>query len=433
MAEVARTASEAGRAALRTLEIDERTRPALYSGRPGAGMTWSAVPAGPDELGDHVGLKLPPGAIAQVQGSGTTRIVRTIKTTGGADEPTVVQDGFIMIQHVTTGLPLEPIYLDCREEASEGDEQKTGPCEAEIRTEAKMEGDRFLISIKDVRAEVDSTQGLFLTVPRYPAETTIQADALELHEGGMVPQGQLAEDLYEEVRFPIPAGDYRGLFQSIRDRSLFLFLGVFVVGTVALGGPGLPLHAADPAARRRASAGCPTATSTSRSTVRGSDEIGPPGPGLQRDDPQAARQPRALAGAGPPREALGAGPAGRRRGPRRAQPAALDRPDAAAPARDLPPRGRRAGRGVRPLAGDHPRRDPAARPAGGQLPALRPQRAPRARAGRPAASCCARPRAWCEKEAEWRRIEVELEIDDDGAAGRWPTPRRSARRSSTWC
>ena len=236
MVEVARTASEAGRAALRTLEVVEAPNPALYTDLTADRMTWTAVAGDVEELGDHTGVKLPPGVVAGLSGAGTTRIVRRITTTDSAGATTSLEDGFIMIQHVSADLPLEQIYLDCLDEASEGDGGEASPCETKIRTEARLDGDRFLISIEGVHAEVDSAEGLVLKVPRYAAENTFQASAVELDDGDTAAPGPLAEDAFEEVRFPLPVGDYSGLFQSIRDRSMFVMLGVFVVGTVLSAG-----------------------------------------------------------------------------------------------------------------------------------------------------------------------------------------------------
>jgi len=235
MAEVARTASEAGRAALRTLEVDEGTSPAFDADPQAASMTWHAVPVDAEDPLQVVDLKLPAGLIAQLPPSGTTRIVRKVTTKPGEGAPTLVEDGIIMIQQVTAGSPLESFYLDCQANGNASEEQEQGPCSAEIHTEAKVEGNRFYISIEGVRAEVDSAEGLVLKVPRFTAETTVRADAVEAHAGDPAAASP-ARERYEEVRFPIPAGDYRELFQGIRDRSLFVFLGVFAVGTALSAG-----------------------------------------------------------------------------------------------------------------------------------------------------------------------------------------------------
>jgi signal transduction histidine kinase len=88
-------------------------------------------------------------------------------------------------------------------------------CESSHTAPDSAAGEQFEIRVDDVDAEPDPVSGLVLRVPRLSA-------------GGGARQ--------EEVRLPIPLGQFDGLFASVRKRSLAIFLGVFAVGTVLSAG-----------------------------------------------------------------------------------------------------------------------------------------------------------------------------------------------------
>jgi two-component system NtrC family sensor kinase len=248
MAEVARTASEAGKAALSTLEARHfaGSHDPIVAGGPGA--VWYAVEQG--SAGGDVGLVEVEGhtEVHHVEGSAdSVRVVRTV-TASGRDLAGLELDegaGMIMIQQYSAGVSADRMVLDCipDEEAAAGSAAAAGvevaggeprpPCTAIVGNEAN----RFVISIEGVRAEGDPAHGMVLTVPRFSPDAAVAVDeTVEFVSGEQKKVAGAGAPSFEELRLPIDAGDYGQLFKSIRDRSLMLFLGVLAVGTVLSAG-----------------------------------------------------------------------------------------------------------------------------------------------------------------------------------------------------
>ena len=100
----------------------------------------------------------------------------------------------------------------------------------------------MFINVEAVRAESDPLGGLVLMIPRF-----VQADGQPV--AGEAPAGATADVLFhfepfsgnvdrnvvfargDEIQLPI-GGNYQELFSKLRNRSLFLFMGVFLVGMV---------------------------------------------------------------------------------------------------------------------------------------------------------------------------------------------------------
>jgi len=72
----------------------------------------------------------------------------------------------------------------------------------------------IVIRVEDVRAEVDPAHGTLLRIPTIGES---EQDRMEWTE---------------EIVLPIPTGEFHGLFAAFRTRTLILFLGVLLVGTV---------------------------------------------------------------------------------------------------------------------------------------------------------------------------------------------------------
>jgi len=231
MAEVARTASEVGRATLRTFEL-------ALDGENGAphGFSWRSNvkvrhnPADLDPPGASDVLVMPPH---------TVDVRHTILT--GPD-----------------GKPVGAAVL-CSS-AGEGPEQFD--C-VRARGEAIVGiADRLLVDIDEVQAESDPADGLVLKIKTFRPEAAagmpqvgvagLPKTALaggpeiattgvpETAVGGAPPPPGAVETMvftrHEDIRLPIPVKEYESLFQSVRERSLWLFLGVFAVGTVLSAG-----------------------------------------------------------------------------------------------------------------------------------------------------------------------------------------------------
>ncbi len=104
------------------------------------------------------------------------------------------------------------------------------------------DGNPFFIDLEEIRAESDPSQNrVVLTIPRLtPADgpegfvahgsheqVEVLVRAFENEEGGSSVMA-----MREEISLPIPLEEFDDLFARTRGRSLFLFLGVFLVGTV---------------------------------------------------------------------------------------------------------------------------------------------------------------------------------------------------------
>jgi signal transduction histidine kinase len=241
MTEVAQTASEAGRAALSTLDF-KRAGIAVPVGRHDANsFTWRSAT---DDQGPVAGETATVDAhvtVQSVEGSPELkRIVRRLETERSDGEVSEAHSSqnVIMIQQYADEAQLQEFILGCESTGTDGEKEERDDCIARLEADALGHVNRFFISIEGVRAEADPAEGLVLTVPRL-------ASAAVVHETGVVRlkseeddpvNNVLSEDDFEELRLPLAGGDYGELFQSIRDRSLFIFLGVLVVGTVLSAG-----------------------------------------------------------------------------------------------------------------------------------------------------------------------------------------------------
>jgi len=245
MAEVARTASEAGRAALRTLDLEEygpgvqvltgsSANMAWYGG-PGESLAPGPEPAMIEATLEAAKIESEVETKRYTDASGNVRVVRRLTTgTGelaGADPEKT--SGMIYVQHVTADIPAEAYLLDCEQEGVVAGEQDETPCQATFGNQTNQ----FVIRIEDVRAEGDPSHGLVMTVPRFTATSpATEGETIEIIEEGDLQVSAAAAGLVDELRLPLGTGDYGELFKSIRDRSLFVFLGVLAVGTVLSAG-----------------------------------------------------------------------------------------------------------------------------------------------------------------------------------------------------
>ena len=126
------------------------------------------------------------------------------------------------------------VTVECR-----GDGTKPEEC---VRVQKELgEGrlNQLFVSIEAIHASTDD-EGLTLTIPTFtpepPADETASAREAGHRDGDNIDLVRLdagdnsIEAKVSEIQLPISVEDYRNLFDRMRRQSLFLFLGVFLVG-----------------------------------------------------------------------------------------------------------------------------------------------------------------------------------------------------------
>ena len=231
MEEVQTTASVVGQAALRTLEWTDGAEAhfgtGVLHGRPAPSGDASA--AGPEtETGSADG---PHDVIVERVAGGESderfRGVKHIITTSTDDNEFTVREQLV---YPAGGFP-DALPGD----ALEGEFQA---CLLDRLRRLSPEDNRIFINVEAVRAETDPTQGLMLKIPRL----TPARESDEPNEDGSARNvrvefkpfaGTATTDVFlahaDEIELPI-GGNYQELFSKMRNRSLFLFMGVFIVG-----------------------------------------------------------------------------------------------------------------------------------------------------------------------------------------------------------
>ncbi len=97
------------------------------------------------------------------------------------------------------------------------------------------EGNRVFINVEGVRAENDPLRGLVLKIPKLTRtgseKTGVRGEVRYRFQASNDPEADVFFAKQDEIQLPI-GGNYEELFSTLRNRSLLLFLGVFVVGMV---------------------------------------------------------------------------------------------------------------------------------------------------------------------------------------------------------
>jgi signal transduction histidine kinase len=217
MEEVARTASTVGRATFRTFEL---APPRGEDSR--ASRTPAAV------SGTPVRAEAPDGAVLETHAFVALTTHRESKD--GA--PDRIRQEVRRLE--LTGPPGRvPRLVETDDETLDacGPEDPTlGAC---VPADAvHWVGDvRFVVDVDRITAEPDPVHGLVLKIPQRP---------LDAEGNGGVPGPSASPPVLHGRQaaweVAIPVEDYEALFASLRRRSAFLFLGVFVVGTVLSAG-----------------------------------------------------------------------------------------------------------------------------------------------------------------------------------------------------
>lgn len=234
MQEVGHTVSTVGRATLRTLEsrFDRAHAGGVLEVQGQASMHWQ--PTG-DDVEVIIDERLP-------DGEGRQEFTKIVVTKFGGDaNPT----GHVeRIRRLRTGPGDDVVAIEHRIQPAAGAaggvaivadlENRLDACLNAQAGDAALAG--FFINVDAVQAVPDPSEGLVLKIPRLtPAgqdgedsEFTFEFDSREAASG--VSDVMFARQ--DDISLPIPVGVYEDLFQTLRNRSLFLFLGVFLVGTV---------------------------------------------------------------------------------------------------------------------------------------------------------------------------------------------------------
>jgi signal transduction histidine kinase len=224
MQEVQTTASDVGQATLRTLEWTGSFGPGVV--RQGAARPGEQPDPAEQAEATHDGVLTHVG-----EGEARERIrhVRHIITTSTEDNQFTVSEQLVYpvgaFPAVLPGEALEDEFEAC--------------LEGRVQT-ASGEDRRVFINVEAVRAETDPLRGLVLRIPKITAaEGEAAAAASGSHGQAHVKlepaPGPVGEDVLlarnDEIQLPI-RGNYQELFGKLRNRSLVLFMGVFVVGMV---------------------------------------------------------------------------------------------------------------------------------------------------------------------------------------------------------
>ena len=89
----------------------------------------------------------------------------------------------------------------------------------------------YMVQVDGVHAEEDPTGELVLSIPTFRATPQDPSSPDEALQASLQ---RIA--VHRDIRLPIPTGEYRDLFSEMRQRSLYLFFGVFVLGTALSAG-----------------------------------------------------------------------------------------------------------------------------------------------------------------------------------------------------
>jgi len=225
MEEVARTASEVGRATLRSVEA--RGQGMVFETIQQAGanewISWE-----PDTNPPEVGRETTSDStvdvhVRQLEPSEHTRVIQGMITSG------VVPVGVVHEEHDTAH-----VTIVCE---SEGEALSPEDCVTREGTTVLDLHNNFFVDIDGVRAEADPFEGMVLKIQTFKPESESGEAQLvreDVRFSGATPA--MVFKRHEDIRLPIPVEEYDSLFASVRRRSLWMFLGVFVVGTALSAG-----------------------------------------------------------------------------------------------------------------------------------------------------------------------------------------------------
>ncbi|MCP3977834.1 MAG: HAMP domain-containing protein [bacterium] len=228
MEEVARTASAVGQATLRTFEFSSEEDPdfRFHEAANYVDFMWTDAADGPPPPASAI----EDGHVVVIDHFASPRRVEIVAEALGHGHP-----GPKVSRRTRRAWTQEDgaiVAVECQGSS----EEKEATCVQTAGEIDPAEAAKMFIRIDDVRAETDAGSGLVL---KFPVMQRVFAtdNHFELH--GEIDAAAVGDDRIsdlETIQLPIPVEEYDSLFDRIRDRSLFLFFGVFVVGTVLSAG-----------------------------------------------------------------------------------------------------------------------------------------------------------------------------------------------------
>jgi len=272
MQEVAKTASAVGQATLRTFEFQSHHgNDEVSFGPEGAGIfVWESGVGTIDLAGNAEAIALAthgeltdsagPNAVIRPFGEGKPEI----EVIERLNEMDVVRRRLVA---TSTGEEGE-VVVRCELDAATGEED----CTTTRDGETVEGGNRFFVRIDDVHAESDPAEGLVLKIPRFLEKNVALREPATAGTGHAHESAVHFDSALEEIKVPISDDPFRDLFARLRQRSLFLFLGVFLVGTALSAGVAArftrPIRRLDSGLRRLSEGDL-----EARVDVRGHDEV----------------------------------------------------------------------------------------------------------------------------------------------------------------
>jgi signal transduction histidine kinase len=207
MHEVNRTVSAVGKATLQTFEFHREDAPGKEGAAPAPGST--------GELKEHTIAVLTVSPAAEPKSPDGTA-----KPSAGRAEakpPSGIMKRVIRVQAHETGAPAGGTISSSVNEV-------------------------VLVRIEDVRAESDPARGTVLKIPTWRVEDKGAPEPggatgpMEWIHVGEPLDGETGPAAGQDIVLPIPTQDFQSLFAAYRRRSLYLFLGIFVFGTLLSAG-----------------------------------------------------------------------------------------------------------------------------------------------------------------------------------------------------
>jgi signal transduction histidine kinase len=224
MAEVARTASEVGRATLRSFEfaLEGEGEPMP----PPAGFAWHTQTVPSDAAEKH-----PAGVLVD-------RVTLIAKAKTGESDAD-------LHRRLLESHDLQSVAVMCTSTGEGAKDKDKGPLECVGSHGAKALEGRLLVDVDEVKTEPDPEGGLVLRFKTFKPDVPHGTGAAtETTTAAAAPGAPMKDDFvqtrvftrHDDIRLPVPVEEYQTLFASLRKRSLWLFLGVFAVGTVLSAG-----------------------------------------------------------------------------------------------------------------------------------------------------------------------------------------------------